>query len=320
MGVSVAMCTFNGAPFLDEQLRSIADQRLRPDELVACDDGSSDRTVDILHDFAKRAPFPVHVHINAENLGYVKNFEKAIGLCQSDFIALCDQDDVWDPRKLALSATLLDDCPEVGLVCTDAEQVGRQLEPTGLRLSSALAFGPAEQAQVASGKALSVLVRINFVTGTTMMFRSSLRSAVLPMPDGWIHDAWIALVASVTSAVAFIAEPLVLYRQHGDNQIGAPRKVRLSTLISPTGSATGALADALRWQIARERIAAIARDQDLQLLLAKERHTAARARLPAGRLSRLPRIGTELLHRNYHKYSAGLGSALKDLLAAGSPE
>src|SRR6266567_6944512 len=105
--ISVAMCTYNGARFLREQLESIAAQSRLPDELVVCDDGSTDETVETIKAFVGRAPFAVRLEINSKNLGSTKNFEKAIGLCEGEIIALADQDDVWKPQKLAvLEATL----------------------------------------------------------------------------------------------------------------------------------------------------------------------------------------------------------------------
>src|SRR5919199_6162917 len=98
--VSVAMCTYNGERYLQEQLDSIAAQTCLPDELVVCDDRSSDRTLEIIQIFKSKVSFPVHLHINPENLGTIKNFEKAISLCTGDIIVLSDQDDVWKPHKV----------------------------------------------------------------------------------------------------------------------------------------------------------------------------------------------------------------------------
>src|SRR3712207_5989304 len=102
MSLSVALCTYDGARYLPEQLESLARQRRLPDELVVCDDGSADDTVDVVRRFADRAPFAVRLSLNPQNLGFVKNFEQAIRLCRGDLIALADQDDVWHPQKLEL--------------------------------------------------------------------------------------------------------------------------------------------------------------------------------------------------------------------------
>ncbi|MGA8200434.1 MAG: glycosyltransferase, partial [Candidatus Sulfotelmatobacter sp.] len=98
--ISVAMCTYNGERFLQAQLESIAAQDRPPDELVICDDRSSDACPEIIKEFARRAPFPVQLVVNPENLGSTRNFEKAISLCRSEIVALADQDDIWYRHKL----------------------------------------------------------------------------------------------------------------------------------------------------------------------------------------------------------------------------
>src|SRR6266550_1879624 len=128
------MCTYNGSLYLREQLDSIMRQTRLPDELVICDDCSVDETRQIIEDFASVAPFPVHLHVNEQNLGSTKNFEKAISLCEGDAIALADQDDVWNPFKLDRIETVLNSSPKVGLVFSDAEVVDEKLKPLGYNL------------------------------------------------------------------------------------------------------------------------------------------------------------------------------------------
>src|SRR5262245_8486729 len=123
MKFSIAMCTFNGADYLPAQLESLSKQTLRPAELIICDDGSSDSTQTILNTFAAEAPIPVSVHVNQETLGVVRNFAQAIELCSCEVIALCDQDDVWEPTKLEQIANAFTAVPESGLVFSDGEIV-----------------------------------------------------------------------------------------------------------------------------------------------------------------------------------------------------
>ena len=105
--ISIAMTTYNGERFLEEQLRSLIEQTTLPNELVVCDDGSTDRTQEILAQFAKRASFPVRIVINNHRLGWRENFLKAASLCSSEYIAFCDQDDVWLKDKLAVVESCL---------------------------------------------------------------------------------------------------------------------------------------------------------------------------------------------------------------------
>jgi glycosyltransferase involved in cell wall biosynthesis len=98
--ISVALATFNGEANLSSQLDSIVSQALLPMELVVCDDGSTDNTINILEEFRERAPFPVRIHQNNANLGVTENFILAASLCSADYVAFCDQDDLWLNKKI----------------------------------------------------------------------------------------------------------------------------------------------------------------------------------------------------------------------------
>src|SRR5688500_18488634 len=182
MKISVAMCTYDGEPFLREQLASIAAQGRQPDELVVCDDRSSDSTCDIVREFAATAPFAVRLHTNERNLGSTKNFERAIRLCEGDAIALADQDDVWLPSKLARIEERFAAEPRAGLVFSDAEVVDERLRPLGYRLWESVGFDRAHQRLVSGGRALDVLLPGWTVTGATLAFRSRFRNLVLEIP------------------------------------------------------------------------------------------------------------------------------------------
>ncbi|HOM03757.1 MAG TPA: glycosyltransferase family 2 protein, partial [Acetivibrio sp.] len=219
--ISIALCTCNGEKYLREQLDSIEFQTRLPDELVVCDDASSDHTVEIIEAFASTVLFPVHLTINKKNLGSTKNFEKAIGLCRGDIIVLSDQDDVWYPEKLRRLEAVFSGSSQIGAVFTDAQVVDEQLNPLGYSLWQSVGFGGREQRRLADGKAFDVLLRRNVVTGCTMAFRSEFKDMVLPIPEKHVHDAWIAIIISAIAKVVALPEPLIKYRQHARNQIGA---------------------------------------------------------------------------------------------------
>jgi glycosyltransferase involved in cell wall biosynthesis len=213
--LTVAMCTYNGAQHLSEQLESIVRQTRVPDEIVICDDSSSDSTVSMLKDFAKASPCPVRLFVNRDRLGVTKNFEKAIDLATGDVIALADQDDVWYPSKLDKLESALRDA---GLAFSDADVVGEALQPFGYSLWETVGF---QSTRVARGDGVfRHLLRGNVVMGASLAFRTQFRDLVLPIPDSWVHDAWIALLVAAVATVTWIEEPLLAYRQHGTNQIG----------------------------------------------------------------------------------------------------
>jgi glycosyltransferase involved in cell wall biosynthesis len=194
-------------------------QTRSPDELVVCDDHSTDSTIEILQNFAASAGFPVRITRNEHNLGVVANFERAIQLCQGDLIALSDQDDIWDPMRLERSQQEFIAHPEVGLVFSDADIIDDQDQSTGMRLWLNFGFEGERKQRLLAGD-YTVLAKNRFVTGATVMFRSRLRENCLPVGSGWLHDEWIAATAAAVADLAPIELPLIRYRKHTSQQVG----------------------------------------------------------------------------------------------------
>lgn len=326
--ISIAMCTYNGERYLRDQLASIAGQTRPPDELVVCDDQSTDTTCEIVTGFTASAPFPVHLHVNKQNLGSIKNFERAIGLCEGDIIALSDQDDVWLPEKLRRIENCFLRRPEVGLVFTDAEVVDENLQPLGYRLWESIGFDNTQRRLVRAGRVLDVLLPGWTVTGATMAFRAAFKNLVLEIPINLalIHDGWIALMIASVADVSFIEQPLIKYRQHARQQIGAKdKKMNEGGAVGLAGvknamRRTNSYDEILK--IGSQALRRLAEHRDVYKsdkafsnLEARLTHLRARASLPQGKLSRARCVLTELLSRRYHLYSNGVYSAIKDLLA-----
>lgn len=330
MKISVAMCTYNGALYLREQLDSIAAQTRLPDEVVICDDQSTDATPEVISNFAASAPFPVQLHVNSQNLGSTKNFERAIGLSTGDVIALADQDDVWLPEKLSRLEACFINGPGVGLVFTDAEVVDERLQPLGYRLWESVGFDEAQRRLARSGRVLDVLLPGWSVTGATMAFRGHFKDLVIEIPTdlALIHDGWIALMIASVAGVTFLEEPLIKYRQHAHQQIGAKER-------KADGGPAGldAAREALRRANSYDEMIAIGRQARQRLLERRDaypsgdvvarleqrlKHLRARTNLPPGKLSRARCVLVELLSRRYHLYSNGIYSAVKDLLGQGN--
>src|SRR6185295_14149101 len=183
MRISVAMCTYNGAEFLPAQLQSILAQTRSPDEIVICDDGSTDGTRALLEKFKDESWIPITLHFNKQNLGSVKNFEQAIILCTGDVIALSDQDDVWRSDKLHLFESEFNNTPSAGLVFSDADIVDENLNPLNRQMWDGVGFDAHKRKLIKTGRALEVLVTGWTVTGATMAFRSSFVKLSLPIPE-----------------------------------------------------------------------------------------------------------------------------------------
>jgi glycosyltransferase involved in cell wall biosynthesis len=325
--ISVALCTYNGAKYLEEQLESIAIQTRLPDEMIICDDQSKDNTVKILKNFASKVSFPVRLFFNEKNLGSTKNFEKAIKLCTGDIIFLSDQDDVWCPDKLEKIENLFYTFPSTAAVFSDAELVNENLKPLGYSMWQSIGFVKKEQNLFTQGKFIEVLLKHNVVTGSTMAFRSEFKKLFFPIPDNWVHDGWIALLIAFTSNLSMIPEPLIKYRQHAMQQLGGgdePSNLykkmnrKIDQLKNLKLSFYSFYPECVRYKLAYEHLVnsqfTSLKVNKIPLLKARFSHFCVRANLPVSRRKRIPLVLKELLKMNYHSYSNGILSFAGDLI------
>jgi glycosyltransferase involved in cell wall biosynthesis len=314
--LSIALCTYNGERFLPAQLDSFCSQQRLPDELIVCDDASRDGTVRVVQSFAERAPFPVRLEVNPTNLGTAANFTKALSLVRGDLILPADQDDVWCPEKLDRIERTMAENPAAGVAFSNATLVDENLHPRGSRLWNAIEFGSSERRLLATGSGVRVLARRNVVTGAAMAFRSAFRDLVLPVPSGWVHDAWIALLIAAVAPIVPIPESLILYRQHPDQQIGAPVRglvTQYQTARERDRAAFRGVAE--RFAEALDRLSRWPRvpPESLRVLTEKVRHAQIRARMREPGVWRLPSVLRECWRGNYRRYSRGWKAVAQDL-------
>jgi glycosyltransferase involved in cell wall biosynthesis len=206
------LTTFNGERFLAQQLDSIYAQTHRNIEVVVCDDRSEDRTVEILEQY--RQDHALRYSINDSRLGFVNNFGKVISLCKGEFIALSDQDDIWEPKKIEI---LMNEIGDNDLICSDMSLIDDKSEPI------APSFRQALQVPFTNDSTqFSVLAYTNFVTGCTILMRREFAHRHLPVPlEAMSHDWWFGICAARERRLKFLDLPLVKYRQHDANAIGA---------------------------------------------------------------------------------------------------
>lgn len=252
--VSLVLCTYNGSRFLAEQLDSLLAQTYPHVEIIAVDDGSTDDTVAVLERYAARDA-RIRVVVNPANLGFARNFERALGLTRGAFIAPCDQDDIWLPDKIE---ALLGAIEGHSMAYCDSTLVDEHAVPLGHALSQVVPMQDLDDPlPLAFG---------NCVSGHAMLFRRSLLKHALPMPPGFFHDWWLATVAAATAGIRFCDRSLVLYRQHGGNVTDR----RLKEMQVEAGLATAARSDAVRTADKRADKLRYLRDMELRLKLIGE--------------------------------------------------
>lgn len=322
--VSVALCTFNGEQFLQKQLKSIADQASQPAELIVCDDGSTDQTVQLIERFRRDVTFPVRIIKNDTRLGIVRNFEKAIHECRGEIIALSDQDDIWIPDKLSTILTFFRSHRTCTAIFSDAELINQDGKSMGRRLSQAQGYAHGKLRRLlVRGQIADILFRRNICTGATMAIRSELRQLALPfprpMPAGLLHDGWVALVAAIHQQLAYVKKVLIKYRQHGSQNIGA-ELIDVSSMLQRVGWKFDERQQYLRqlemsshnlFQIVRARFGNTA---GVELFEQYISYLGIRSGLPHQRARRMKPILQQILNGNYLRYSSGILSAIRDLL------
>lgn len=206
--VSIAIATYNGEKYLRQLLDSIYSQTYPFYEVVVSDDLSTDSTVSILNEY--REQYGLRYTVNGMNLGFVGNFENAIKMCIGDYIALCDQDDIWEKEKIQ---SLLQNIGSSSMIFSDASII----DSNGELISASMMHST--KRFHSSNDQFNRFLFENYIPGCTMLFKRSILSKALPFPEGLIfHDWWLAICASLDSGIVFFPAPLIKYRHHSNNQ------------------------------------------------------------------------------------------------------
>lgn len=322
LNTSIALCTYNGEKYLQEQLDSLAKQTRLPDELVVCDDGSTDRTIEFLKTFAQTAPFHVRIEQNTANLGFVRNFEKCSRLCSGDVIFFCDQDDIWLPEKIERFVEIFETNPDVGMVLCDAQLI----DSNGQKLKSIYSQG------IGNIHRLAAIARKNsaqFVcqtsvsswAGMSMAFRNNCQEILYPFPETNAHDAWVLQTIGAISSIFIITQPLVLYRIHGGNQLGEENDTIAKQKKSAQSDKTVQMYRSISMNLSCivERLQAQQRfpvkDSTLKLYQSKAAHCLIRYKIRTKQVNKWLYILKETLNGNYFRFGNGLLSIGMDLLS-----
>jgi glycosyltransferase involved in cell wall biosynthesis len=268
--ISIAMATYNGAPYLLEQLESLKAQSLLPLELVITDDCSSDATAAIVAAYAERAPFPVRFFQNENRLGYAENFFRALSLCRGEFVAFCDQDDVWLPEKLervsaALSVSGCDVVVHVAAV-VDAALVPNGLRTPPTRRRAVVGPGGFDPWLIVPGMAMTAKRELFDVVAAGHRPNTRIGEAVVSMK----HDEWLYFIGTAFGSILLLPDVLVKYRQHGKNVAGPSAAISGLATLGFARTAGQALYDSLA------RRAASYADFLLALPIARGIHAARR--------------------------------------------
>ncbi|MDN4012873.1 glycosyltransferase family 2 protein [Chryseobacterium gambrini] len=221
MKTSVAVCTYNGEKFLQQQIDSILNQTHPVDEIIVCDDGSADATVEILNSYKEKYPELFQIHINEKNLRSVKNFEKAISLCTHEIIFLSDQDDIWVENKVEKYLNYFETHPEIEVIASNGfgiDEYGKKIDAYSLW---DIPYFLQEHNILISY--FDIITKIsNIATGATMALKREFFQRCVPFPviENYHHDEWLATCAAYENSFVILHEKLFYYRIHVNQQVG----------------------------------------------------------------------------------------------------
>lgn len=205
ISVSIVMTTYNGEKFLDTQIQSILNQTWKNINLIICDDASTDKTKNIIKEFAEKDK-RITYFFNETNIGVNKNFEKGFLKTESDFIAIADQDDVWKENKIEEMLSLFYS-DEIILVHSAS------VEFSGNRLPSTNSISSIQM----KGNDPKKLVLRNSISGHNIIFKKSLLNIALPLPNGLYYDWWLVVNATCAGKIDATNKVLAFHRKHDNN-------------------------------------------------------------------------------------------------------
>lgn len=200
--ISVALCTYNGETYLEEQLSSITRQSYSNIEIIIVDDCSTDSTVSVIKKYQLQDS-RIKLYENEKNLGFNNNFRKAINLCSAEHIAIADQDDIWETDKLNTLISLIGDNL---LYYHNSAYINPAGILTGKSTLSAHRF--------VAGDCSSTLLLNNCVAGHASMIKKELLKITPEFPAEMYYDWWLAYTAACTGRIGFTKDALVKYRIH----------------------------------------------------------------------------------------------------------
>jgi glycosyltransferase involved in cell wall biosynthesis len=322
--VSVALCTCNGAAFIEQQIDTICRQTLPAAEIVLRDDASDDDTVaralaawERCRREIPQATPELRIGVHARRLGVTQNFASALAECGEDLIALSDQDDIWHPNRLARLVARMHGQPDTLLLHGNARLIDAAGRPLGITLFEALALSDAEREAIARGREFDVLLDRNVVTGAATILRRSLLATALPIPLHWLHDEWLGAIAAALGAVDVEEELLLDYRQHSGNQIGAERETfgaAVRRAVRPRGNwHTHRLARAQELEARLQSLVPSVPAAVIDAVRQKVAHHRVRASLPRSRVRRPVPILREWATGRYRRFGRGIRGIIKDL-------
>lgn len=228
MKISVAMTTYNGEKFIVKQLETLRKQSRQVDEVIICDDRSTDRTCFLIREYIKKHKLDTwNFTRNTKNLGFIENFRHAISMTSGDIIFLADQDDEWELHKIEKMSEIMLTHSEINALMTSVCFIDQNSE---FFIPSSKQNWYLRMQKMSENKLMEVdfieICKENFAPGCTMCFRKEIANKYIQMENERkiYHDWLIGLLAAREKGLYMLFTPLIRYRLHSNNAIGMTQK------------------------------------------------------------------------------------------------
>jgi hypothetical protein len=321
--LSVALSCYNSARYLGETIDSILAQTRPPEQIVVGDDGSTDASLQIVHDAIERSKqLGLDIEwtiLDSNRYGIGKNMDRIVAACRHDVIVVCDSDDISLPFRFDHVTKQLADHPDVYLIATDSEVIDGAGNPKAPSLIATRNVSETERAQLCSDQAFRMLNRRFAAEGAATAYRRQLVEQIPPRPEHIIQDMWFALMAAAMTRFLYDERQTIKYRVHASNTTGGVRQRSASEkwqMLFEHGAARNARLLA-RAEDVLEGVRALGDEVPSwvrQLAEESARHERTRAAYPHNRVRRLPHVIKEASSGAYARSARGNKDVLLDLL------
>ena len=228
--ISVAIATYNGEKYIREQLDSILNQTVVPDEIVISDDGSTDQTIKILQEIANSHQSKIHLYSDNPRHGFAYNFGYAVSHCSGDILFLCDQDDIWAPEKVERISEVYCNFPDALCVFHNAASIDSEGNPCNILFNSYVqsladqhSYG--EVVKVPGDPNCEIAASAPLINGMIMSVSKELLKTAFPFPPiPYQHDGWLWFCSEALDGCYYLNEILTSRRLHSSNTSGAGRQ------------------------------------------------------------------------------------------------
>lgn len=313
--ISIVLCTYNGEKYIEEQLDSIINQTRKADEIIIIDDNSTDKTFDILNKYKKKSA-SINIFKNNNNVGYIANFSKGISKVRKDIIVLCDQDDIWDVKKLEVIERYFIYNSNTIAVFSDGYIIDENSKCTGTTLWDTVGYSCNYEAE--NERILKTMLKQDIVTGATLAFRSLMIEYIIPIDLRYVHDTWIAMIAATQGKLGVIPSKLINYRLHNNQSVGLKKQTFFSKIFKLYKNDKKLyLENVYKCNSILDRLYKynLISISEIGLLIEKRDYFEKRASYSNSFFKRLIQVSHRLIKGDYFRYSPnGFSSALKDLI------